>query len=225
MRERLARFAAVSALALTVVMCPSSSAQQDKERSAGDQKLAATMSETIHGIVAGVTAEGEVYFNPQDEYGGEVGGRVSDDRRLAATFTSRRQTSTGPTRPTNEKHDGNRWRRHNVYMVWMTPKTKVCCENGEGSDRSQGNKSEVTLDKLEVGDHVEGAVYSVRRLSGRPERAPEPANARKARPASHPRRVMRRRSRSCHPRTVTSRNRGAPRQGARELEVVWCRVD
>jgi hypothetical protein len=45
-------------------------------------------------------------------------------------------------------------RRHNVYIVWLTPKTKVC-ETTQKSGTSEHAKKEVMLDKLEVGDRVE----------------------------------------------------------------------
>jgi hypothetical protein len=43
--------------------------------------------------------------------------------------------------------------RHNVYLVWLSPKTKVC-EANNASDKG-GEKKECSLDKLEVGDRVE----------------------------------------------------------------------
>ena len=56
---------------------------------------------------------------------------------------------------------GNR-RRHNVYYVWLTPRTKICedtAHNDKAPDRANtersGQKRELALDNLEVGDHVE----------------------------------------------------------------------
>ena len=49
--------------------------------------------------------------------------------------------------------------RHNIYIVWLTPKTKVC-EVPHGAVGSENTKTEhapkeVSLDKLEVGDQVD----------------------------------------------------------------------
>ena len=50
--------------------------------------------------------------------------------------------------------------RHDVYIVWMTPKTKVCSADansaqGQSQGQSQTGKKEVGFDQLEVGDRVE----------------------------------------------------------------------
>ena len=65
MRERLTQFASVAALVVSVGLSPSARAQQETKREPGDQKSTAHANEMIHGIVAGIAAEGEVFYNHQ----------------------------------------------------------------------------------------------------------------------------------------------------------------
>jgi hypothetical protein len=160
MRERLALFASVSALVIAVALSPSARGQQETRRGSGDARSAAHMNETIHGIVAGITAEGEVYFNHQTNTAMKseaafltvVGSPVHPD----AAERENRGATTG-----NERRGGAAGHRHNVYIVWLTPKTKVCqatqsreSRSAEGATSDEGKK-EVALDQLEVGDRVE----------------------------------------------------------------------
>jgi hypothetical protein len=61
----------------------------------------------------------------------------------------------------HERNGSSGRKRHNVYVVWLTPQTKICESNaqserpGAGQTQSLGDKREVALDQLEVGDHVE----------------------------------------------------------------------
>jgi hypothetical protein len=62
---------------------------------------------------------------------------------------------------TEERGSSNR-KRHNVYYVWMTPKTKICessAQSGKSNAQAEAQRSEqkreVAFDNLEVGDHVE----------------------------------------------------------------------
>jgi phosphatidate phosphatase PAH1 len=159
MRERLARFASVSTLVVAVFLVPCARAQQNTGREAGDQRSNASMNETIRGTVAGVTTEGEVFFNHQTNsavkaeatfltvVGSPIHSEARDRDHAAAAVGNEKQ------------HAGSGGRRHNVYVVWMTPKTKVCeATNESGASqnaRSESSKKECALDRLEVGDHVE----------------------------------------------------------------------
>jgi len=46
-------------------------------------------------------------------------------------------------------------RRMNIYVVAVSPKTKVCEISGSGKDGSAGKEEACELEKLEIGDHVE----------------------------------------------------------------------
>jgi hypothetical protein len=163
MRERLGRFVSVSMMALAVMLSPCARAQQETNRASGDQNSTAPASVTIRGAIAGVTTEGEIFFNHQTNavvkaeaaFLTVVGSPIHSEAR----DKDRASAASG-----NEKHAG---RRHNIYIVWLTPKTKVCeaARDAGTSDRakdaapesgtSEHAKKEVALDQLEVGDHVE----------------------------------------------------------------------
>ena len=161
MRERLGLYASLSALVIAVTLSPSARGQQETRRGSGDEKSTAHMNETIHGIVAGITAEGEVYYNHQTNsamkseaafltvVGSPAHSEVAEkENRAAASGNERHARATG---------------RHNVYIVWLTPKTKVCQATQNHESRateratSDQEKKEVMLDQLEVGDRVEVA--------------------------------------------------------------------
>ena len=153
MRERLRLYASVSTLVMAVALSPSARAQQETRRAAGEGNSAAHMNTTIHGTVAGITAEGEIFFNHQTNTAVKAGGAfltvVGSPIRSETAENERRSGTSG-----NERRGDAGARRHNVYIVWLMPKTKVC-EATHDSGTSQNAKKEVTLDQLEVGDHVE----------------------------------------------------------------------
>jgi len=153
MRERLVLCASVSALVMAVVLSPSAWAQQERRTAASDGNSAAHMNTTIHGTVAGITAEGEIFFNHQTSTAVKAEGAfltvVGSPIRSETAQNERRSETTG-----DERRGDAGARRHNVYIVWLTPKTKVC-EATHESGTSQNAKKEVTLDQLEVGDHVD----------------------------------------------------------------------
>jgi hypothetical protein len=140
-------------------------AGQNQNAIAGQNRNQSTSeSETIRGIVAGITSEGEVTFDYRSNraimaeaaFLTVVGSPVKSEMGNS----SRRANAND-----NEKSGASGRKRHNVYMVWLTPKTKICeagAEHGKSSQnqnqsqrQSQAEKKEVTLDQLEVGDHVE----------------------------------------------------------------------
>jgi hypothetical protein len=128
-----------------------------------NQQSVATETETIRGIVAGITAEGEATYDYRTNrgvmaeaafltvVGSPIKSEMNDsDRRAKANNAN-----------DNEKSGASHWKRHNVYMVWLSPRTKICESSAEygksNQTESQGEKKdkEVALDQLEVGDHVE----------------------------------------------------------------------
>jgi hypothetical protein len=61
-----------------------------------------------------------------------------------------------------EERGASNRRRHNVYYVWLTPRTKICEATAEGEKPAGGaegqrseQKKEAMLDNLEIGDRVE----------------------------------------------------------------------
>jgi hypothetical protein len=182
MRDRLFRFATASAVVAVVAWCPNLQAQQENRPAAGvqtqtenarqDANRTTGEAQTVRGVVAAITAEGEMMLDyrtnaaarseaafltivgsPTDAVAGEASGRTTTNEADRA--------STDPARR----------KRHNVYIAWLTPRTKIC----EGTDERAGDQKrdtdaananananaasssavEVALEKLEVGDHVE----------------------------------------------------------------------
>jgi hypothetical protein len=153
MRERMGLCAAAFAMIMAVGLCPPLRAQQETRRATGDQQSTGAGNEMIRGVVAAVTAEGEVFFNHQ----------TNSLVRTEATFLtivgspmhSAARTNENRTNASeNDKQGQTNRKRHNVYIVWLSPKTKIC-ETADGSAKSDGNKKECSLAQLEVGDHVE----------------------------------------------------------------------
>lgn len=106
--------------------------------------------QTIRGVVSGVTAEGEMVVDyrtnqavmSQMAYATIVGSPTSGKGRDSDRGDGDRATNNA-----NNKH------RDNVYVVWLSPRTKVY-DASDASD-SSSQKKESTLDRLEVGDRVE----------------------------------------------------------------------
>jgi hypothetical protein len=168
-------FATVSTVVLALALCPQSRAQQENRRAAGGQIQNPTAgqvrthsafgTQTIRGVIAAITAEGEVML----DY------RTNTVARTEAAFltvvgspvTSEAAEADRPSRaPASTSADTSHKKRHNVYIAWLTPRTKIW-EANTGSGQSDRNpdqnpgqtrnqsQQEVALDQLEVGDHVE----------------------------------------------------------------------
>jgi hypothetical protein len=169
MRNRLAFVAAVSTIFLTLALSPASRAQQENPQPAGagaqnaaanqDKIQASVATETIRGVIAGITAEGEAMFDFRNNRA------VAAEGAFLTIVGSPRKADGEATRAaaaaTEERGSANR-KRHNVYYVWMTPKTKICegwaqpeKSNAQTDTQRSDQKREVAFDNLEVGDHVE----------------------------------------------------------------------
>ena len=190
MRNRLALRVAVCTMFLTLALSPYSGAQQEKPRATGgeDQNRPAGQqknelspaTETIRGVIAGITAEGEVMFDHQNNRAVATQAAfltvVGSPRKADAAVATRPAAAAEATRPAadaaeatrpgaasaTEEHGTMNRRRHNIYIVWLTPKTKICeaatqpqKSTTQGETQNAEQKREVALDNLEVGDHVE----------------------------------------------------------------------
>jgi hypothetical protein len=169
MRDRLAVFAATSTMCLLLAVSPYSRAQQQNRQPAGttnanptageNRNQASSRTETIRGIVAGITAEGEVTFDYRTHKA------VAAEASFLTVVGSPVKTEGGETTRnaagSNEERGASNRRRHNVYYVWLTPRTKICESTAQGEKPAGGGetqrseqKREVMLDNLEIGDHV-----------------------------------------------------------------------
>jgi len=116
-------------------------------------------TQTIRGVVAGVTAEGEVVVDyrtnravlVQAAYLTLVGSPVGkDDSKAAPKAKDSDQKDKGQA---DNKDDDSDDELQTVYIAWISPRTKVY----EASDDSgkPDKKKEVTLDAIDVGEQVE----------------------------------------------------------------------
>lgn len=109
---------------------------------------------TIHGIVSGVTVEGETVVDYKAKKAVEVEGAFLTVVGMPGHHhdAEHKENAEHKEKAAGEKSAPGH-HRANVYMVWLSPKTKVCTccdESGKASD-----KKECGLDKLEVGDRIE----------------------------------------------------------------------
>jgi hypothetical protein len=177
MRLRLAQLATGSTLVMMLALSPALVAQQDNPAAPGtrtqnptagrDTNQATSETQTIRGVIAGVTAEGEAMFDfrtnravaAEATYLTVVGsppkGEASDASRREPGDEVRRETAS-------DDRNASHRRRHNVYYIWLSPRTKVCedsSDHGQATtakgNESSAQKKEVAVDNLEVGDHVE----------------------------------------------------------------------
>jgi len=171
MRDRLAVLAATSTMCLLLVVSPYSRAQQQDQRPAATRNANPTAgenrnnqvssaTETIRGVIAAVTAEGEVMFDYRTNKA--VAAEASFLTIVGSPAKMEGDEAARNAAGSNEKGGAANRKRHNVYHVWLTPRTKICEATAQGEKPAGGGeaqrseqKREVMLDNLEVGDHVE----------------------------------------------------------------------
>ncbi|MGP0068885.1 MAG: hypothetical protein ACLQGP_35455 [Isosphaeraceae bacterium] len=185
MRNRHALFAATTTMALAILLSPNiwgqenrAAAGRDDKNQSGkhDEKQSSTKCEKIQGIVAGITAEGEVTFD------------YAHNRAIAAegafltivgspVWSEKERSEHADKARADEKRGESGRRRHNVYIAWLSPRTKICeCmeesggshaakhedkkaeagkSNASNHESDKGRSKECSFDKLEIGDRVE----------------------------------------------------------------------
>jgi len=147
------------------VQNPAAGAVQNE--GAGQNRNQATVgAETIRGVIAGITAEGEVVLDFRTNAAARAEGAfltvVGSPSKSAAGNDDRRESGSE-----TEQHASSGKQRHNVYIAWLTPRTRIfeASEQPGKSDQkepqsasqtqSHGERKECTFDQIEVGDHVE----------------------------------------------------------------------
>jgi hypothetical protein len=180
------RFAppAVFTIALALFLSPLCRAQEEPRRPAGEQvrnptagagqnrsaaqdrNQAAPGVETIRGVISGITAEGEIMLDyrtnaaarTEGAYLTIVGSPIKSD-----AGNRDRQVSGAESR----KPGWSGERRHNVYIAWLSPRTKIfdsVADSGKSDQNRRQTDSrgqnpeqakEVAFDQLQVGDHVQ----------------------------------------------------------------------
>jgi hypothetical protein len=183
MRDRFAS-TVVFTIALALLLSPLCWAQEGTRRPGGqqaqnptagagqnqsaaqDRNQAPSGLETIRGVIAAIAAEGEIMLDYRTNtavrmdgaYLTIVGSPVKPD-----AVNRDRQTSGAES----DKAGASGNRRHNVYIAWSSPRTKIF-ESTADSARSDQNQrqsegggqkpyqtKQVSFDQLQVGDHVE----------------------------------------------------------------------
>ncbi len=184
MRERCALHATVFTMALVLFLSPRAWAQQQPDRAAGGQAQnpaagaarnegagqnrdqATPGAETIRGVISGITAEGEVVLDYRTNAAARAEGAfltiVGSPVKAEAGNNDPRASRTETAQHASSGH-----KRHNIYVAWLTPRTKICeaseqrgnadpnQRRDERQTQSRGENKECTFDQIEVGDHVE----------------------------------------------------------------------
>lgn len=139
-------------------------ANANNNRDAGKQ-------ETVRGVIAGVTVAGETAIDyathraaiAEMTYLTVVGSPVRDSASRDREQGNARNADRNEKNLDNNSADGNNRRRHNVYVIWLTPKTEFRDATAHEGNANAGNNDRnqreaqgksVALDTLEVGDTV-----------------------------------------------------------------------
>jgi hypothetical protein len=183
MRRQFAWHATACALALVLALSPRVGAQQQSGRPAGDNPSAGAaqregagqtgqnrsqgtaQTETIRGVIAAITAEGEVTLDYRTNTVARTEGAfltiVGSPVMASATDSGRSSAASD-----KDQRGGSGGGRHNIYVAWLSPRTKIIDRSresaasdpnkrNEGQPEAGGENSALRFDQLEVGDHVE----------------------------------------------------------------------
>jgi hypothetical protein len=109
----------------------------------------------VRGVVAGVTVTGETAIDLKTDTAMIV---EASFLTVIGSPVNDRDKGEGTTRTADASGVSERL-RHNVYTIWMTPRTKVMQRTAEAARSDTGkadsNMKEANFDQLEVGDIVE----------------------------------------------------------------------
>ncbi len=161
----MTRFTSLATVFLGLAVGLSASAQtrdsdQDKNKNQNQNQNQgsnqnATRQQAIRGVIASVTVEGELSIDYRTRRAVEtemtfltvIGSPRGEEREQAAGSRA------------NDRDAGNREnrqaerRRHNVYIIAVTPRTQF--RDAENDNKSNAQRQALTLADLEVGDRVE----------------------------------------------------------------------
>jgi hypothetical protein len=130
------------ALVLGIVLTSTAWAQ-DGKKTDGKQGQPQPSNQTIRGMVAGVTAEGEM----------AVDYKTKQAVLVQAAFLTIVGSPIPGSRPKDAKQEQDEAGRDNVYIALFSPRTKLFKVSGDAA--KPGPKKEVSPDEIEVGDYVE----------------------------------------------------------------------
>lgn len=133
-----------------------------------NQNQSASRVETIRGVIAAITTEGEVILDHRTNAAARAEGAfltvVGSPEKGDASDRERHASDSS-----NARHESSGKGRHSIYIAWLMPRTKICeCADesakssqgerrnqGQGQTQNQNDRKEIAFDQLEVGDHVE----------------------------------------------------------------------
>jgi hypothetical protein len=187
MRKQFAWHAAACALAVALALSPGLGAQHQTTRAAGDRDLnpsvgaaqrdgagqtepnraqSKSQNETIRGVIAAITAEGEMTLDYRTNTAARTEGAfltIVGSPVISSDDDSARSSAASDS----DQRDRSARRRHNVYIAWLSPRTKIT-ESGrhagtsdpnqrrnDGQSQAGGENKALSFDQLEVGEHVE----------------------------------------------------------------------
>jgi hypothetical protein len=187
MRKQFAWRATACVLALVLILAPRGLAQQQSGQAAGDKDLnpsaraaqregagqagqnrsqSNAQNETIRGVVAAITAEGEIMLDYRTNAVARTEGAfvtIVGSPVMSWAADSARSSAASD----NDQRGRSASRRHNIYVAWLSPRTKItqrgheagASENKErrndGQTEATGEQKALTIDQIEVGDHIE----------------------------------------------------------------------
>jgi hypothetical protein len=123
-------------------------------------------NQTIRGVIAAITAEGEMTLDYRTNAVARTEGAfLTIVGSPTMSWADAVQHSSSAS--ANDPHGRFARRRHNIYIAWLSPRTKIT-EKGHGTVTSDANQRRnpgqtpdrdenmaLRFDQLEVGDHVE----------------------------------------------------------------------
>jgi hypothetical protein len=166
--------AVVAACGLGIALGSSAWAQDNKAANANqnqDRDRGETI--TVRGVVAEVTAEGEVAIDyqtnravmvesayltivelPRDGQG-DASKRGDADRKDKDNDSKKEQANKDKDNDNknDQANDDDDNSRRNIYIVWLSPRTKVYQASGDSGKADQ--KKEASLDQIDIGEVVE----------------------------------------------------------------------
>jgi hypothetical protein len=153
------------ALLVALTLAPAGARAQAQPGGSGSDRDA-SKRETIRGVIAAVAVEGETVIDQATRRA-----QIAEAAHLTVVGSPVRQGSAAGDAKDNTSGDqgrsdnpsGSARRRHNVYVVWLNPRTEVRDATGpKGSDKDKDRQpaaapgsNRAAFDKIEVGDQVE----------------------------------------------------------------------
>ena len=146
-----ARLAVPASWVLALALCGGASAQDSKRDQDNKGGRQAVESETIRGVISGVTIAGELAIDYRTRRAVEAETALLTVVGTPSRDGKERQESGGDDKG-NDKGK-LRHHRHNVYVLVLSPRTEV--KDARDSGGKSENAKPSSLDELEVGDRVE----------------------------------------------------------------------